>query len=243
MALHGMSSRNCWNTRASGGRSRALDIRVHDERLFGRVLRDKNLGLGEAYMDGWWDCQRLDELFRRVLAAHLDRQVRGSLRLMASLAPALLFNRQTRRRSKTVAEHHYNLDNDLFRSFLDPCIQYSCAYFRNGESLEQAQRAKLKLICDKLALGPGDHLLDIGCGWGGLARYAAETRGCKVTAVNIAKEQIALPANTARACPWRSWTATTATSPAPTPRSCPWACSSTWASATTGPTCRPRARP
>lgn len=170
--------------------SEPWDIQVHDQRLFGRVLREKNLGLGEAYMDGWWDCDRLDEFIRRVLSAGLEDQIRGSLRLMLSLAPALLLNRQTRRRSKTVAERHYNLDNDLFRSFLDPRVQYSCAYFHNGEALEQAQRDKLELVCHKLDLGPGDHLLDIGCGWGGLARYAAETRGCRVTAVNIAREQV-----------------------------------------------------
>ncbi len=168
------------------------DVRVHDTRVYDRALLQKNLGLGEAYMDGWWDCGQLDEFFRRVLAAHLDEAVRGGPRLLLSLLPALLRNRQTRRGALQAARRHYDLGNDLFRAFLDPRMQYSCAYFEDGaESLAEAQLAKLELICGKLGLKPGDHLLDIGCGFGGLARHAAETRGCRVTGVNISREQIA----------------------------------------------------
>lgn len=158
------------------------DIHVSDPRLYGRVLAWKNLGLGEAYMDGWWDCPRLDEFFRRVLSAGLEGQVRGNLRLALSLVPALVLNRQTRRLSRRVARRHYDLDADLFAAFLDPHMQYSCAYFTDGEDLERAQAAKMELVCAKLGLGPQDHLLDIGCGFGGLARYAASTRGCRVRA-------------------------------------------------------------
>ncbi len=166
------------------------DIRIHDSRLYGRVLAWKNLGLGEAYMDGWWDCPRLDEFFRRVLSAGLEDQVRGSLRLALRLAPAVLVNRQTRRLSRRVARRHYDLDTGLFAAFLDPGMQYSCAYFTDGADLAQAQEAKMELVCAKLGLAPQDHLLDIGCGFGGLARYAARTRRCRVTGVNISREQL-----------------------------------------------------
>jgi cyclopropane-fatty-acyl-phospholipid synthase len=165
------------------------DITVHDPRFFGRVLRHKNLGLGEAYMDGWWDCPRVDEFIHLLLAARLDEAVRNSPRLALAALPARLVNLQTRRGSRVVAHRHYDLGNDLFLGFLDANLQYSCGYFRNGDDLETAQRRKLDLICDKLGLTPGHTLLDIGCGWGGLARYAASTRGCAVTAVNISREQ------------------------------------------------------
>ena len=120
------------------------------------------------------------------------------------MAPAILFNLQSLSRSRIVAERHYDLGNDLFQGFLDPYLQYSCAYFKDmhgcpdtqsddevGHDLEQAQRAKMRLICQKLELKPGDRVLDIGCGWGGLARFMAEEYGCRVTGVNISKEQIA----------------------------------------------------
>ena len=166
------------------------DIQVRDERLFARVLRERNLGLGEAYMDGWWDCQRLDEFFYRVLKCRVEQRVRGGWLHLLRYLPGIFFNLQSRGRARMIAEHHYDLDNDLFLSFLDPYNQYSCAYFKDGDNLEQAQRSKLDLICRKIGLAPNDRVLDIGCGWGGFARYAAENHGCRVTAVNISKEQL-----------------------------------------------------
>jgi cyclopropane-fatty-acyl-phospholipid synthase len=166
------------------------DIQVRDERLFVRVLRERNLGLGEAYMDGWWDCPRLDEFFYRVLKCGADVKVRGNWPHLLRYLPGILFNLQSRGRSRIIAEHHYDLDNHLFLSFLDPYNQYSCAYFKETDDLEQAQRNKLELICRKIELSPTDHVLDIGCGWGGFAKYAAKHYGCKVTAVNISKEQL-----------------------------------------------------
>jgi cyclopropane-fatty-acyl-phospholipid synthase len=167
------------------------DIRVRDERLYARLLRYKNLGLGEAYMDGWWECQKPDELICKVLTAGIDRKIIGGLKLLVPLASAIFLNMQSRMRSIDVVERHYNLDNELFMSFLDPYNQYSCAYFDGTESLEEAQVKKMELICRKIGLSKDDHVLDIGCGWGGLARYMAETRGCRVTAVNISDVQIA----------------------------------------------------
>ncbi|NLE66724.1 MAG: cyclopropane fatty acyl phospholipid synthase [Lentisphaerae bacterium] len=166
------------------------DIQVRDARLYARLWREKSLGLGQSYMDGWWDCPRVDELVCRLLRGGIQDKIRGGLRHMLRAAPWILFNLQSRARARIIAERHYDLGNDLFFSFLDPYNQYSCAYFQGTDDLNTAQLNKLAMICAKLNLSPGDRLLDIGCGWGGLARYAAERFGCDVTAVNISEEQL-----------------------------------------------------
>ncbi len=173
------------------GGSRPFDPQVHDDRLYARVLAERNLGLGEAYMDGWWDCPRLDQFFDRLLRSEVDRFVRGNLRYLLRSLPAVLFNLQSSRRAYHIAERHYDLGNELFLSFLDSNQQYSCAYFEGTDDLETAQRNKLRMIARKLELTPDDHLLDIGCGWGGLARYMAREVGCRVTGVNVSREQLA----------------------------------------------------
>ncbi len=170
--------------------SKPWDIRVNDDRMYGRILRDKNLGLGESYMDGWWDCPRLDDFIYRILSERLDEQAPGGLKLLVPVVQAFLFNRQSKTRSQIVAEKHYDLGNDLFTSFLDPYNQYSCAYFNGANDLNQAQLNKMDLICKKMGLRPEDHLLDIGFGWGGFAKYAAEHYGCTVTGINISTEQV-----------------------------------------------------
>lgn len=185
------------------GGANPWDITVHDERFFARVLQEKNLGLGEAYMDGWWDCRRPDEFICRVLKSRLDAALRGGLKYLPLLLPGILFNLQSKARASIVAKRHYNLDNDLFLSFLDPYNQYSCAYFDGTAHLDQAQQKKLDLICRKTAIQQVDHVLDIGCGWGGFAKYAAEACGCTVTAVNISREQIRYAANFCRGLPVR----------------------------------------
>ncbi|HOK07934.1 MAG TPA: cyclopropane fatty acyl phospholipid synthase [Syntrophales bacterium] len=166
------------------------DIRVHDERLYARVLREKNLGLGEAYMDGWWDCQRIDEFICRVLRAGLDEAIRGSAAYLLRFFPSLVLNLQSKSRAHIIAQRHYDRDNDLFLSFLDPYNQYSCAYFQETDDLAEAQEKKLELLCRKLNLQAGNRVLDIGGGWGGLARHMAERHGCTVTSVNISGEQV-----------------------------------------------------
>jgi cyclopropane-fatty-acyl-phospholipid synthase len=173
------------------GGSDPWDIQIRDDRFFSRVLRQKSLGLGESYMDGWWDCAQLDEMICRLLRGGVEAKVRGNLRYLMRFLPAILLNLQSKGRARTIAERHYDLGNDLFFSFLDPSYQqYSCGYFEATDDLNQAQLDKLELICRKMHLNRGDHLLDIGCGWGGLARYAAERFGCTVTAVNISQEQL-----------------------------------------------------
>lgn len=170
--------------------SNPWDIRVKDERFYSRVLKDGSLGLGESYMEGWWECDRIDELVCRLMKADIKGKLRGDIKAVLFYLTARIFNLQSLARSGIVAKRHYDIGNDLFLSFLDSNNQYSCAYFDGTDDLEEAQEKKLDLICRKLDLKPGDRLLDIGCGWGGLARYAAERRGCEVTAVNISDEQI-----------------------------------------------------
>ena len=166
------------------------DMRVNDDRTFSEVLSRRTLGLGEAYMEGWWDCRRLDEFTCRVLKAGLDAKITKRYRLLIHSLFATVFNMQSRMRAKMVARRHYDLDNDLFTSFLDPYNQYSCAYFDGTDDLNEAQLKKMDLICKKLDLKPADHVLDIGCGWGGLSKYMAERHGCSVTAINISEEQL-----------------------------------------------------
>ncbi len=165
------------------------DIQVNDERLYARIIRDKSMGLGEAYMEGMWDCERVDEFMHCILAANLDREIRDGVKMLLPYLSALFLNHQSRRRSHWVAKRHYDLGNDLFMSFLDPYNQYSCAYFSGTEDLKQAQINKMELICQKIGLGREDRILDIGSGWGGFSRYAAERYGCEVTAINISGEQ------------------------------------------------------
>ena len=175
------------DVRIDGGRP--WDIQLHDERLFPRVLAQGTLGLGESYMDGWWDCDALDEMCCRAISAHLDERFAFSWRNLFALAGALVLNRQTPRRSRRVGEEHYDLGNDFFEAMLDPWMQYSCAVFREGDDLAAAQQRKLEMICQRLQLRPGLRLLDIGCGWGGLAKYAAENYGCSVVGITISHEQ------------------------------------------------------
>lgn len=168
---------------------RPWDIKVKDERLYDRVLSKGTLGLGEAYMDGWWDCEDLDEMVCRALR-HSDRSsLYKNLTTVLHYIKWRLFNLQTKEGSKKVAEEHYDLGNDLYESFLDKNFQYSCAYFKNTDSLDVAQEQKMDLICRKLNLKKGDKVLDIGCGWGGLAKYIAQKYGCDVTGITLSVEQ------------------------------------------------------
>ena len=169
--------------------SRPFDIQIHNTDFYKRVLQKGSLGLGESYMDGWWDCERLDIFFYKVLQAKLDTKLPNNLTDIMKVAMARLRNLQTEKRSWIVGEEHYDLGNDLFTLMLDPYMQYSCGYWHDATSLEQAQINKLDLICRKLQIEPGMRLLDIGCGWGGLSAYAARHYGASVTGVTISKEQ------------------------------------------------------
>ncbi len=172
--------------------SRPWDISLHDEPgVVQRVLAQGSLGFGDAYVDGLWDCGKLDEMFTHLLSAHLESKVKPNLALLTYTAKAKLLNMQTRRRSRKVAQIHYDLGNDFYESMLDPWMQYTCAYYGGGaQDLNAAQEAKLEMICRKINLKEGDEVLELGCGWGGFGRYAATHYGAHVTAYNISKEQV-----------------------------------------------------
>ncbi|MEL4013440.1 cyclopropane fatty acyl phospholipid synthase [Dryocola clanedunensis] len=166
-----------------------FDIQVKHPDFFKRVLQEGSLGLGESFMDGWWDCERLDAFFSKVIRAGLEHQLPHHIKDTLRIAAARLVNLQSKKRAWIVGKEHYDLGNDLFSRMLDEHMQYSCGYWKEATTLSEAQDAKLKMICDKLHMEPGMTLLDIGCGWGGLAEYAARHYGVKVHGVTISAEQ------------------------------------------------------
>lgn len=165
------------------------DIQVRNPCFYRRLFQEGLIGLGESYMEGWWECERLDLLFTRLVEAQLGEKMPKQLSILLSLIWARIVNRQSRQRAWIVGEEHYDLGNDLFEVMLDSRMQYSCAYWKKADGLEDAQEAKLDLICRKLAIEPGMKLLDIGCGWGGLAEYAASRYGASVVGITISKAQ------------------------------------------------------
>lgn len=169
--------------------NRPWDMRVNHPAVFDRIMFKRSLGLGEAYMDGWWDCAALDEFFFRLLRAGIQNISIPKLTTLVQLAGAYLRNRQKPSRAREVAEKHYDLDNELFTQMLDATLAYSCGYWREAASLHEAQLAKLDLICRKMELQPGMKVLDIGCGWGSFTWYAASRYGVAVDGVTVSAEQ------------------------------------------------------
>ena len=168
------------------------DIVVHDSRFYDRLMRDASIGLGESYMDGWWETDALDTFIEKVMRANLKQKVTGSWRLRVLTARAVVLNLQSQARSGRSVEAHYDIGNDLYTRMLDPRMVYTCGYWKNATTLAEAQEAKLDLICRKAGLKEGMRVLDLGCGWGGFAAYAAEKYGCKVLGVTLSKDQVAL---------------------------------------------------
>lgn len=179
---------------------RPWDIRVKNPQLFQRVLMKGSLGFGEAYMDGWWESQSLDQLVARLLRSRLDEKFK-SLIAFTDLLKARLLNRQSSRRAYMVGKDHYDIGNDLYQLMLDSRMIYSCGYWKNAKTLEEAQREKLDLTCRKLHLKPGQKVLDVGCGWGGTARYMAEHYDVEVVGITISEEQAKLARERCRGLP------------------------------------------
>lgn len=167
-----------------------FDIKVRDERLYRRIMQNGSLGLGESYIEGWWDCEAPDQFFFRLLNADIEKQARHNLSVYFQVLKARFFNQQTPSRAGEVAEKHYNIGNALYERMLDKYMMYSCAYWKDAATLDEAQEHKLDLICRKLKLEKGQKVLDIGCGWGGFARYAAEKYQVEVVGITVSKEQI-----------------------------------------------------
>ncbi|WP_330111111.1 cyclopropane fatty acyl phospholipid synthase [Methylophaga thalassica] len=167
------------------------DIQVHHRDVYSQILTKGSLGFGESYMDGLWDCERLDELFYRIMRANIEEHLVGvgKFALIFQSLRHRFFNLQTVKRAYQVGEQHYDIGNDVFEAMLDPTMSYSCGFWQKADTLEQAQVDKLDMICKKLQLKPGEKLLEIGCGWGGLARHAAKNYGVEVLGITISQEQ------------------------------------------------------
>lgn len=171
--------------------SRPWDIQVRNPKFYTRVLAGGSIALGESYMDGWWDCKALDQFFYRILKSKLDEKVKDWKQIF-NVLKAKILNLQSRARAYEVGKRHYDIGNDLYKYMLDKRMVYSCGYWKNAKTLDKAQEAKLDLICKKLKLKKGMKILDIGCGWGSLAKWAAEKYKVKVVGVTVSKEQAKL---------------------------------------------------
>ena len=167
------------------------DMKVHDDRLYARVFAEGSLGLGEAYMDGWWDSDQLDELISRCMAAKLTEQIPRNFKTLMLYTQARFANRQSKSRAFIAADVHYDLGNDLFAGTFDSRLTGSCGYWAEADELDASQDAKLDLICRKIGLKKGDRVFDIGCGWGAFMGYAAEKYGAICEGVTVSKEQVA----------------------------------------------------
>jgi cyclopropane-fatty-acyl-phospholipid synthase len=179
---------------------RPFDVRVRNPAFYRKVISQGIHGALEAYVDGWWDCDRLDELTARVMRAASQLPGSGWFTQCWNLLRARVLNLQSRRRSLRIGRH-YDLGNELFIAMLDQRLVYSCAYWANARSLDGAQLAKLDLVVRKVCLRPGMRVLDIGCGWGSFAKYAAERYGVKVVGTTISKQQCELGSTLCRELP------------------------------------------
>jgi cyclopropane-fatty-acyl-phospholipid synthase len=171
--------------------SAPTDIQVHDEQLYARVFAHGSLGLGEAYMDGWWDADDLPGLFTRLLRSHLDEHLKTLDTLIAHFKARFL-NLQRGAHAFEIGKVHYDRGNDLFKAMLGKRMVYSCGYWANAANLDDAQEAKLDLVCRKLQLKPGMRVLDIGCGWGEALKFAADRYGVEGVGITVSGEQAAL---------------------------------------------------
>lgn len=171
---------------------RPWDIVVHRDDFYARVFREGSLGLGESYMDGWWDSPALDQFFDHLFRADLEHNALPPWRAIRLYLQSLLLNPQTKSRSFKVGEGHYDLGNDLFEAMLDKRMVYTCACWDGAENLGAAQENKLEFVCRSIGARPQMKILDIGCGWAGFAKYAAEKYCAKVTGITVSREQARL---------------------------------------------------
>lgn len=173
------------------GKDEDADMVIHDERFYERILTDGSLGLGESYMDGWWDAPHLDDVICRLLHHRASDRVRGHAKARIYYLRSRLLNLQAPSRAFDVGEKHYDIGNDLYRAMLGDSMAYTCAYWRNADTLDAAQNAKFDLVCRKTGLREGMRVLELGCGWGTFARYAATHYGVFVTGYTVSKAQAA----------------------------------------------------
>lgn len=166
------------------------DLQIHNEQVFSRVVDNPSLGPGESYMDKWWDCIQLDECVNRILRSELESKIKANKIVLFKILLSKFFNFQSKHRSLTVGKQHYDLGNLLYENMLDSRMNYTCGYWKTADNLDDAQLAKMDLVCQKLKLKPGMRLLDIGCGFGALAKHAAQNYGVSVVGISISQQQI-----------------------------------------------------
>jgi cyclopropane-fatty-acyl-phospholipid synthase len=169
--------------------TRPFDIQVKDDRFFRSVLLHGQLGIGESYMDGWWECDAIDEMVAKFIRAGLVTDISKKISHLIHFLWVKASPIGRKSAAFEVGTHHYDLGNELFLNMLDSRMIYSCGYWERAQDLEAAQKDKLDLICRKINLQPGMTVLEIGCGWGGWAKYAAENYGVSVTGLTVSKEQ------------------------------------------------------
>lgn len=165
------------------------DVQVHNQAVYSRILRQGALGLGESYMDGWWDCKKLDQFFHKVFEANLEQKIKSDWNILLRVASSYVLNAGRKSKAFEIGEKHYDLGNDLYHAMLDKRLTYTCGYWQNTNNLDKAQTAKLNLVCQKIGLKKGQSILDIGSGWGSFIGFAAEKYGAKALGVTVSKEQ------------------------------------------------------
>jgi cyclopropane-fatty-acyl-phospholipid synthase len=170
--------------------SQPWDIQIHDERVYARVLRDGTLGAGEAYVEGWWDAPALDQCIDKLMRARIGDILRENWMVVAHAVRARIMNLQSITRSFDNGQQHYDIGNDLYAPMLGGRLLYTCAYWPGAKTLDEAQDAKLDLVCRKIGLAAGMRVLDLGCGWAGFASFAAERYGATVTGFTVSEEQV-----------------------------------------------------
>jgi cyclopropane-fatty-acyl-phospholipid synthase len=180
---------------------RPWDPQIHRLRTLRRVLAAGSLGAGDSYVDGDWDCDALDEMTARVLAAGIDETPALRTAFSAGDLLARLGNRQSAARARDSVLAHYDRGNQLYRAMLGPTMAYSCGYWHAAATLDEAQDAKHDLICRKLGLAPGQRVLDVGCGWGGFAKFAAERLGVEVVGCTLSDAQAEFARQACRGLP------------------------------------------
>ena len=167
------------------------DPQIRNEQIWSRLFAQGTLGLGEAYMDGWWDCEDLAEFFNRVIGSGMDQKLRVTFNLIWQIVQARFLNMQNISRSRRVAKMHYN-QTDAYKASLDARMTGSCGYWTDGvTNVDEAQEAKLDLVCRKIGVQPGQTVWDIGCGWGAFMGFAAEKYGANCVGVTVSPDQAA----------------------------------------------------
>jgi len=170
--------------------NKPYDLKINNKQFLTKMMlsASPSIDAGEAYMNGDWDCEQLEELFFRICKSEMDSELYSKFGSFFYTLKNSIINQQSPSKSHEVAKKHYNLGNRFYELMLGKSMAYTCSYWKNAHSLDEAQFDKYDLICKKLYLKPGEKVLELGCGWGGLAKYMAEKYGCEVVAIDIGEQ-------------------------------------------------------